>query len=272
MKAGLGFEGIITWRDKIGKDFNYEITFTGTHNRTIITDVPDDLKYTLWGGNGKDKTIVGQPYGSWMGWRTNGLYRTEEDLNDGIDQPGKGIGRIRYQDLTGDNVIDDNDRDWLGSDQPSFVGGLNIALGYKNFDCAFYFNGLVRDAWNNSKFYTDFWQLWTGNHSTRLFDAFDPVNNPNGTIPMLTSTNGNDEGRPSDYFIEDGSYIKLKNFQIGYTLPKNLLAKAKISNVRIYFQAQDLFTITRYTGPDPEALGYPYPIPRTFAFGLNVSL
>ncbi|GHV11986.1 SusC/RagA family TonB-linked outer membrane protein [Bacteroidia bacterium] len=267
-----GFESIITWRDKVGKDFSYELTFTGSHNRTIITDVPDDLKYTLWGGNGTDKSIVGQPFGSWLGYKTDGLFRTQDEVDNYVDQPGKGIGRIRYQNLYDDGVINSDDRDWLGSDQPSFIGGLNIALAYKNFDCTFYFNGLVRKAWNNSKFYTEFFQLWTGNHSTHLYDAFHPETNPNGTIPMLTSTNANDEGRSSDYFIEDGSYLKLKNFQFGYTLPSGLLQKVKISNVRVYFQAQDLFTLTRYTGPDPEALGYPYPIPRTFTLGLNVSL
>ena len=266
-----GIEGAINWRDKVGKDFGYEISFTATVNRTIVTDLPEDIKYN-WGGSIPEKSIIGQELGSWMGYKTNGLYRTEDDVNNGIAQPGKGIGRIRYVNLNDDLLIDDKDRDWLGSDQPKFIGGLNIALTYKNFDCALYFNGMVRKAFNNSKFYTDFFQLWTGNHSTKLFDAFDPETNPNSNIPMLTSTNENDEGRLSEYWIEDGSYLKLKNTQIGYTLPTKLLQKIKIQNVRFYVQAQDLFTITRYTGPDPEALGYPYPIPRTITFGINVSL
>jgi len=266
-----GLEGIIIWRDKVGRDFGYEITVTGTANRTIVTDLPDDIKYN-WGGGIPDKSIIGQELGSWMGYKTNGLYRNENHLNDGIDQPGKGIGRIRYADLNNDLVIDHKDRDWLGSDQPKFIGGLNLAVTYKNFDCALYFNGMVRKAFNNSKFYTDFFQLWTGNHSTKLFDAFDPETNPDSKIPMLTSINANDEGRLSDYWIEDGSYMKLKNAQIGYSLPKILLQRVKIQNVRVYVQGQNLFTITNYTGPDPEALGYPYPIPRTITFGLNVSL
>ncbi|MDR2804352.1 MAG: TonB-dependent receptor, partial [Dysgonamonadaceae bacterium] len=266
-----GLEGSITWRDKAGKDFGYELTFTGTANRTIVTDLPEDIKYT-WGSGIPGNSIIGQELGSWMGYKTKGLYRTAEDLNDGITQAGAGIGRIRYANLNDDNVIDDKDRTWLGSDQPKFIGGLNIALTYKNFDCAFYFTGMVRKAFNNSKYYTDFFQLWTGNHSTRLLDAFHPETNPDSDIPMLTSTNANDEGRLSEYWIEDASYLKLKNAQIGYTLPKKLLQNAKIENVRFYIQAQDLFTITKYSGPDPEALGYPYPIPRTVTFGLNVSL
>ena len=266
-----GVEWSIGWRDKIGRDFRYELTFTGTVNRTIVTDLPEDIRYN-WGGGIPGNSIIGRELGSWMGYKTNGLYRTEEDLNDGIDQPGKGIGRIRYVDLNGDGVIDEKDRTWLGSDQPKFIGGLNIALNYKNFDCALFFNGMVRKAYNNSKFYTDFFQLWTGNHGTQLLDAFHPETNPKSDIPMLTTTNANDEGRLSEYWIENGSYLKLKNMQIGYTLPAELAQRAKLQSVRFYIQTSDLFTITRYKGPDPEALGYPFPIPRTVTFGVNVSL
>ena len=266
-----GFEGAITWHDRVGKDFRYELTFTATHNLTIVTDVPEEIYYTAYGGNGIDKSIVGRPLGSWMGYKTNGLYRTDNDLNDDINQPGKGLGRIRYADVYQDNVIDDKDRTWLGHDQPKFIGGLNLSFGYKNFDCALFLNGMVRDAWNNSKFYTDFFQLWTGNHAEKLLtDSWDSEKNFNSTIPALTAENINDEGRGSDYFIEDGSYIKLKNIQLGYTLPVNVLKKLKMNTIRFYVQAQDLFTLTNYSGQDPEALGYPYPLPRMFSLGVNI--
>jgi TonB-linked SusC/RagA family outer membrane protein len=266
-----GFEGAITWRDRIGKDFRYEIAFTGTHSLTIVTDVPEEIYYTAYGGNGIDKSIVGHPLGSWMGYKTRGLYRTDDDLNDGVNQPGKGLGRIRYVDAYPDGVIDDKDRTWLGHSQPKFIGGLNLSIAYKNFDCALFFNGMVRDAWNDSKFYTDFFQLWTGNHAEKLLtDAWNPDENFNSNIPALTAENINDEGRGSDYFIEDGSYIKLKNLQIGYTLPENVLKKLKMERIRLYVQAQDLFTLTKYKGQDPEALGYPYPLPRMFTLGLSV--
>ena len=265
-----GFEAIIAWRDNIGKDFNYEVAFTASAYKNEITDLPEDIYYTWGGGNGIDKSIVGQPLGSWMGYKTNGLYKTNEELNDGIDQPGKGLGRIHYVDLNDDNVIDDKDRTWLGSDQPKFIGGLNVSLSYKAFDMSFFATGMVRDAWNNSKFYTDFFQLWTGNHGIRLLDAWDKDNNFNSSIPALTAVNLNDEGRGSEYFIENGSYIKLKNLQFGYTLPKNITDKLKMTNMRIYLQGQDLFTITKYKGADPEGLGYPYPLPRMFTFGFNL--
>ncbi|MEO7212982.1 TonB-dependent receptor [Mucilaginibacter sp.] len=265
-----GLEGVLNWRDKIGKNFNYNITLTGSVYRNKVTGVPDDILYTFGGGNGSDKTIVGQPLGSWLGYQTNGLYRTQAELNDGINQPGKGLGRIRYVDVNGDKVINDRDRVWLGSDQPKFTGGLNLAMSYKAFDFAFFVTGVVRDAYNNSKFYTDFFQLWTGNHGTRLLQGWNPTTNFDSSIPALTAVNLNDEGRTSDYFIENGSYMKLKNLQIGYTLPVAIASKLSMRNLRVYLQGQDLITVTGYKGADPESLGYPYPLPRIFTVGFNL--
>lgn len=267
--SNKGFEGILNWRDNIGKDWNYSLTLTATAYKNKITSVPEDIYYTFGGGNGIDRTIVGQPLGSWLGYQTNGLYTTQAELNDGITQQGKGLGRIRYVDTNGDNMITDRDRVWLGSDQPKFTGGFNVSITYKSFDFAFFVNGMIRDAYNNSKFYTDFFQLWTGNHGTRLLDAWTPSNS-SSSIPALTAVNLNDEARTSQYFIENGSYLKLKNLQIGYTLPAALAKKARMKNLRVYLQGQDLLTITSYKGADPEGLGYPYPLPRLFTFGLNV--
>ena len=265
-----GIESIINWRSTLGQNLNYDITLTGTAYKNEITSLPEDILYTWGGGNGIDQSIVGQPLGSWMGYKTNGLYRNQEELNDGITQPGEGLGRIRYVDVNGDKVINDKDRTWLGSDIPKFSGGLNVGLNYKSFDASVYLFGMVRKAYNNARFYTDFFQLWTGNHGTRLLDAWDAQANMDSDIPALTAVNLNDEGRASEYFIEDGSYIKMKNFVLGYTLPAVVSSKLKMRNLRAYVQGQDLFTLTKYTGADPEGLGYPYPLPRTVTFGLNI--
>ena len=135
---------------------------------------------------------------------------------------------------------------------------------------------MIRDAYNNSKTYTDFFQLWTGNHSTRLLEARDAWTAYEQTgvytsdIPALTVVDNNNESRLSEYYIENGSYIKLKTLTLGYTFPQEMVKKARLSNLRLYFQAQNLFTITGYQGADPEGLGYTYPQPRTFTFGLSV--
>ncbi|MBO7188371.1 MAG: TonB-dependent receptor, partial [Tidjanibacter sp.] len=265
-----GVEGIITWRDTVG-DFRYEISANASHYKNIITSLPDDIYYTWGGGNGVDKSIVGQPYGSWFGYVADGLFKTEGSLYNGIEQSGKGLGRIRYKDLSEDFIINDEDRDWLGSDHPRLTAGLNIALAYKQFDMSMFFMGMIRDAWNNSKYYTDFFQLWLGNHGKNLMNAWNPDENFDSEIPALTLQDLNNEGRASTYFIEDGSFLRLKNLQIGYTLPKEIGQKMMIQNARIYLQVQNLFTLTNYTGVDPEVLGYNYPIPRTFTLGMNVT-
>jgi hypothetical protein len=264
-----GFESIITWRDS-RNDFYYEISANISHYRNVITSLPDDIYYTWGGGNGVDKTIVGQPCGSWLGYRANGLYKTVESLSNGIEQVGKGLGRIRYEDLNGDLVINDKDRDWLGSSNPKLSGGLNVSMTYKQFDMSFFLSGMIRDAWNNSKMYTDFFQLWLGNHGKNLLNAWDQTANYNSTIPALTLQDLNNEGRASTYFIEDGSYLRMKNIQIGYSVSSSVCQRISMSSARLYLQVQNLFTITRYSGVDPEALGYNYPIPRIFTLGINV--
>ena len=264
-----GFEGLVSWNDRKG-DFNYEVTFNFTHYKNVITSLPDDIYYTWGGGNGIDKSIVGQPLGSWFGYKANDLFRTEESLYNDIEQTGKGVGRIRYEDLSGDFVINDRDRDWLGSSNPVLTGGLNIAMAWKGIDLTLFFNGMIRKAWNNSKTYTDFFQLWLGNHGRNLLNAFDPDTNPDSDIPALTLQDVNNEVRPSTYFIEDGSFIKLKTVQLGYSLPAKLRAPLHMKTARIYATATNIFTLTRYTGLDPEVLGYSYPLPRTFTLGINV--
>lgn len=264
-----GFEAIGNWRDQFKNGIKYDITISASVNKNEITYLPEDIYYTYGGGNGLDKSIVGQPIGSWFGYKTDGLFKTAEEVANSPIQPGKGLGRVRYVDVNGDGTINQKDMTWLGSDQPKFQGSINLGISYRAFDFSVLAIGMVRNAYNNSKFYTDFFQLWTGNHSTRLLNAWTPEN-ANSSIPALTAVNLNDEGRLSEYFIEDGSYLKIKNVALGYTLPQKISEKFKLRNLRLYVQAQDLLTITKYTGADPEGLGYPYPLPRTFTFGLNL--
>ena len=275
-----GIETTLTWRDQV-RDFNYDISLNLSYYKNEITDLPEDIYWTYGGGNGVDKTIVGQPFGSWMGYKTNGLFRTQQEVDEynakydvQIGEPG--VGRIRYVDTNGDNVINTSDMTWLGCDRPKVIAGLNLGASWKGFDLSLFFNGMIRNAYNNSKTYTDFFQLWTGNHSTRLLEARDAWTAYEQTgvytsdIPALTVVDNNNESRLSEYYIENGSYIKLKTLTLGYTFPQEMVKKARLSNLRLYFQAQNLFTITGYQGADPEGLGYTYPQPRTFTFGLSV--
>ncbi len=277
-----GYEVTLTWRDNI-KDFNYEITLNGAFYKNKITELPEAVYYTWGCGNGVDISNVGYAYGSWLGYTTDGVFHTDNEVTEynskyNVQYGQPGVGRLKYVDTNGDNIINASDRVVLGSDQPKFIGGLTLSANYKGFDLSLFFNGMVRKAWNNSKYYTDLWAYWIGNHSTRLMEAYDAWNNYTATgvynsdVPALTTSTANNENGSSDFYVENGNYIKLKTFTLGYTLPKSLLKKCFIRNLRVYFQTQNLFTITSYTGADPEGLGYRYPMPRTFTFGLNIGL
>lgn len=274
-----GIEAVLSWRDHI-KDFNYDVSLNLSYYKNKVTYLTDDIKYTFGGGNGVDKTLVGQSFGAWMGYKTDGVFHTQQEVDDyknkyTVEYGAPGVGRIKYIDANGDGKINVNDRTWLGSDNPKLIGGLNISCNYKGFDLSLFFNGMIRDAFNNSKYYTDLFQCWSGNHSTRLLDAmhayqnFESTGVYNSDTPALTTLNSNNENVVSQFYIENGSYIKLKTLTLGYTLPDALMKKLKLRSARVYVQGQNLFTITNYTGADPEGLGYPYPLPRTYSVGLS---
>lgn len=275
-----GFEGTLTWRDHV-KDFNYDISFNISYYKNKITDLPEDIYYTYGGGDGVSQSIVGQPYGSVMGYKTDGIFRTQAEVDAYLEQydvqiGDPAVGRIRYVDVNGDGIINTSDQTWICSDTPKVIAGLNLGASWKGFDLSLFFNGMVRDAYNNAKTYTDFFQLWTGNHSTNLLEAmnawteYEQTGVYNCKYPALTAVDTNNESRTSDYYVENASFIKLKTLTLGYTFPKKITDKIHIDNLRVYFQSQNLFTITGYSGADPESLGYTYPQATTYTFGLSL--
>ena len=277
-----GFEASINWRDN-KNDFSYEIGFNLSYYKNKITDVPESIWYTFGCGDGVSITNVGLPYGSWLGYKTDGVFHNQAEVDEynskyNVEIGAPGVGRIKYLDMNNDGKINSNDRVYLGSDNPKIIAGLNLSFSYKNFDLSMFFNGMVRDAWNNSKYYTDLFQCWIGNHSTRLLDAlsawkeYETTGNYNCDTPALTADNNNNEDRSSDFYVENGSYIKLKTITLGYTLPQSFLQKIKLRQARVFIQSQNVFTLTKYTGADPEGLGYAYPLPRTFTFGLSLGI
>ncbi len=274
-----GVEGVFTWRDRV-KDFSYEVNLNVTLTKNRVTSLLDDIYYTYGGGNGIDKSLVGQAFGSWMGYETDGVFRTQAEVDEycakyDVEFGRPGVGRIRYVDTNGDGKINSSDRTWLGSDLPKAQFGLNLSGAYKGFDLSLFFNSIIRDAYNNSKYYTDLFQCWTGNHSTRLltaaaaYDKYLTTGYYDCDTPAPTTDNGNNENEVSRFYIEDGSFLRLKTLTLGYTLPKNVQRKLSLSNARVYFQAQNVFTVTSYTGADPEGLGYPYSLPRQYTFGIQ---
>ncbi len=267
-----GIEVLLSYNADFGKDLSLSVTGNFSSYRNKVTSLPVQV-LTSYPGNGTDKTILGRPINSSFGYIADGLFSTQRELDESPEQPGKGLGRIRYRDLNGDNVIDDKDRDYIADGNPDFLYGLNVALTWKNFDLSVFFQGVQGiDVFNDFKTFTDFSSLWVGsNWGQRTLSAWTP-SNTGSSIPALTLVNRNNEGRSSTYFFENGSYLKLRNIQLGYNI-KSLFRTSKIQNARIFVQGINLLTIKSkgFTAADPEIPNQAFPIPAMGTIGFNVS-
>ena len=271
-----GFEFMLTYNQKVG-EVDLNITGNIASYRNKITKLPEDV-INSYAGNGNDQTILGRPWKSLFGYVADGIFQNEQEVADHVTQSGKGVGRIRYKDLNDDGKINDEDRTWLGVEDPKFLYGLNVNAGWKNFDFSMFWNGQVGShAKNGIKEFTDFFGFFGGqNYGSRLLDAWSP-DNTSSTIPAVSANNVNDEGRFSTYFVENTSFLKLANIELGYRLPDHILKAAHMESARIYLSGQNLLTIKKgwgdnaFTGVDPETPNFAYPVPRAFTFGVNVS-
>ena len=272
-----GWELSVGYRHRIG-DFSWDINGNISAYKNEITKLPETVAASgTFGGNGV-KSVVGHPMGAEVGYVADGIFKSQEEIDNHAIQEGAGLGRIRYKDLNGDGKITEADRDWIFDPTPDFAWGLNISMQYKNFDFTMFWQGMQGRDVNcyDFKKETDFWansgvNVPYLNKGVRVLDAWSPAN-PGSDIPALTTADRNNEGSLSSYYIENGSYVKLRTVQIGYNMPKSVTDKLKMDRIRIYASAQNLLTIKsgKFTGNDPENPGFAYPIPLNLTFGVNV--
>ena len=271
-----GIELTLGYRGKAG-DFQYDLTANLGTNRNKITKLPETIASRgTFGGNGV-KSVVDHPMGSQVGYIYDGIFQNQEEVDNHAVQEGAGVGRMRFLDLNNDGLITEADQDWIYDPTPDFTYGLNVYLQYKNFDFTMFWQGTQgNDVMTiDYKRQTD---LWAGvnvpnlNKGIRVLDAWTP-NNTSSTIPALTTMDTNNETRVSSYYVENGSFLKLRTIQFGYNLPTDLVKKLYMQRVRLYLSAQNLLTIKggSYSGVDPEVPTFGYPIPLNVTFGLNVS-
>lgn len=270
-----GVELNLGYRNSIG-DFSYDITANLGTYRNEITKLPETVAANGdFGGNGV-KSVIGHPMGAQVGYVFDGIFKSQEEVDNHATQPGAGVGRMRFKDLNGDGMITEADQDWIYSPVPDFSYGFNIYLQYKNWDLTMFWQGVQGvDIISDLKKETD---LWAGvnvanlNKGQRLLDAWSPTN-PNSNIPALSTYNNNNETRVSSYYVENGSFLKMRNIQIGYNVPKAIANKLYMERLRFYLSAQNLLTIksSSFTGVDPENANFGYPIPMNITFGLNVT-
>ena len=269
-----GMEFSLGYRKSLACGLGLDINANADFFRNKVTYLPATTTGSY--AHTSTETLVqsGMPYGSIVGYVVEGLFQNQAEV-DASGQPNARIGGLKYADLDGNHIIDSNDQDWIYNPVPKFSYGLNIALTYKDFDLSMFWQGVCdKDVYNNQKFQTDFWSITDAgsNKGERLLGAWN-TNNTGSSIPRLTTSNNADEGRASSYFVENGSYLKLRTLQFGYNVPASFLSKFKMSSARVYVSGQNLLTIKSksLTCPDPENPDWNYPLATSVSFGLQVS-
>jgi len=270
--SNKGFEFAVDFRST-GGPFKYSINANAATVRNNVEKLHPNLPNIV---GDVYKTQVGQPLGAFYGYRMEGIYQTQNEINQhlkGTLNPADKPGDIRFQDLNGDGTINDDDRTFIGNPIPRLSYGLNLAADYRGLDLSVLFQGVEGvDKYNDSKQITDY-DSRPFNHSTAVLGAWNGPGTSN-TIPR-TTFNDNGSSKKSSIFVEDASYLRLKNMELGYSLGAlRSSSKLGVQNVRLYVSGQNLFTRTKYTGLDPESTDIldrgTYPQSRAFLFGTNV--
>ncbi|PJJ08336.1 TonB-linked SusC/RagA family outer membrane protein [Flavobacterium sp. 1] len=279
-----GIEVELGYKKKLG-EVNFSVNGSVAYLKNEVTYIAADSDY-ITGDAGfptigqVTRTQVGQSYNSFYGFKTAGIFQNQAEINTytntsgGLIQPNAHPGDFRWVDTDGSGSIDDKDKQFLGSNIPKYTFGLTLNLDYKNFDFMVFtqgvagnkiFQGLRRLDVGDANYQTIALSRWTGEGTSNDY-------------PRLTNndTNGN-FGKMSDFYLEKGDYLRLKLVQLGYSLPSDVISKIGANKVRMYLTAENLFTLTKYTGYDPEIGGGVfgidrgiYPQARTFMLGVNL--
>lgn len=266
-KTNKGWEFVIGYRgDKVGQ-LKYNVQMNFSHFRDRITELPENVR-PAYAGN-LVNTIIGHSQFDIFGYKTDGLFQSQDEVNKAPTQIGAGPGRIRYVDINHDGVINDLDRTWIGTTLPALEYGARIDLIYKQFDVSVFGSGVA--GRKGFDVYTLFNNLMKSreNVGPGVFDAWTPQHT-NTNVPALTLKDNNNEGRTSDYFMVSTSYFKMRNIQLGYSISP----KAVFSRLRVFAMGENLFWIKNksYLGPDPERINLqPVPIPKTLTLGVNAT-
>lgn len=252
-----GIDLALSYRGSQTKNFRYDASLTFSLYKNRVGKLADPfLDGTRTRIDPFNRSVTGKPISSFFGYVRDGFFDDSTELAS-LAQGGKFIGGWKYKDISGpagkpDGKITIEDRTFIGNPHPDFVAGFNFNLGYKNFDFStFLYWKAGGDIANYTRYWTDF-NTFQGNRTKRvLYDSWTPEKK-NALLPRITSNDAVSGQVPVDYYIEPGGYLRMRNLQLGYTLPQSLLSRLGIDRLRFYVQAQNLFTITKYSGLDPE--------------------
>ncbi len=272
-----GWEVTVAYNSPQYGDFSWNGSLNISQYKNELVTLNSRQKFI----GGDQRLIPGEPMGVYYGYVCDGIFQNDVEVANHATQTGAAPGRLIYRDLNGDGVIDDNDRCIIGDPNPDLSLGLNLAFKYKAFTLDMFFAGdFGFDIQNHMKrqlLSMNYGNLAT-NRGVDILNAWTPTNTDTD-IPALSLTDDNNEARFSTYYVENGSYMKMKYLKLSYSLPKNLIRKIGATNLDVYGQVENVFTITKYKGLDPEILpgeygaridNGAYPRPRTFTIGLNL--
>lgn len=272
-----GFELILDYRSKEYGDFSWGTSVNLSKYKNEVEKLNNMVNFI----GGDYRLIEGQPMGVYYGYVVDGIFQNEAEVYNHAEQQGKGVGRLKYRDIDGNGVVNEKDQCVIGDPNPDFSLGWNFDFNYKRFTLSAFLTGdFGFDIYNTTKRQLDFMTFGgtSTNRGVSILDAWTPTNT-NTSVPALTVTDNNNETRMSTYFVEDGSFLKLKYVKLSYDFPKEWIKKFGAESLNVYGQIENLFTITGYSGLDPELpLGEygaridsaPYPTARTFSLGLNL--
>jgi TonB-linked SusC/RagA family outer membrane protein len=285
-----GIDATIAWNGTAGADVKYSIglNFTQYKNKLVkMYDPTQIINDGYWREYHASRTQEGQPVGSFYGWKILGIFQTQEEVNSAPTQDGAAPGRWRYADTNGDGVINSDDETFIGSPHPDFTLGIPISVSYKNFDLnMFWYGSFGNDVFNTNKLFWDFNTYFT--YSQKGKDilkswGYPGVNNADALLPQINNTQPGVELEPSTFYVENGTYMRMSQLTLGYNLPKTKF----YDKCRVYLQGNNLITMTKYTGIDPEIstesanssggdlqtgvdIGQ-YPVVKSYMIGLNVT-
>lgn len=266
-----GWEFMANYRKQITKDFSIDATFNLSTLQNKVLALGENVQPITSGAmssyfnDSPSITMPGYPIGSFYGYTI-----------DGFDADGNFI----FTDTDNNGIVNAEDKVIIGNPIPDFDYGLNLSMTYKDFDLTMFFQGVYgNDIFNQMK-YTYYFD-YSNNCVTDVLNAWTPNNKNTGIPVMKTDNTRGGNSLPSTFYVEDGSYLRLKNFQIGYNFPEKILKKIGFNRLRLYAGIQNLFTITGYSGYDPEVSSNAlfsrgidsssYPNARTYTFGFNAS-
>ncbi|MEP7269136.1 MAG: SusC/RagA family TonB-linked outer membrane protein, partial [Saprospiraceae bacterium] len=249
-----GIDLNIGYHGKISSDLTFDLSANLTTYKNEVKSVPPGFLYIDYG---QSRLQAGQPIGAFFGYKQIGLFQSQAEVDAAPKQDAAAPGRNRYADINGDGKIDANDRTHFGNPNPDFTSGLTLSTNYKGFDLGMFWYAMVgHDVINQVRNSIDFPQTFDVAISKNAVDNSWTPDRPNATVPKLErGANFSNNTAFSSYLMEDGSFLRLKSLQIGYTIPAAILKKISASNMRVYLQGVNLFTATKYTGLDPEILG-----------------